>query len=121
MFTRRKWIGFSMLLLAATASATEKKREFILIKGEIERIRIAPRQPSIYVRHGNQTTQVVLGSMRYLMEKNFAPKAGDKVEVTGFWKNEEFIASRVLLVKDGRTLQLRNEDGRPVWQGCPHC
>lgn len=50
------------------------------------------------------TTKVISGSVRYLMERDFNPKANDEVVVIG-----------VTLPAHGKVLKLRDGDGRPVW------
>jgi hypothetical protein len=89
------------------------------IKGKIERIRISRGQgmPSLDVRTGDKTVSVALGSMRYLLEQDFNPKAGEEVAVTGYKVNNSVIAIAVTLPATGRTLRLRDDAGRPVWMG----
>ncbi len=74
--------------------------------------------PQIEVKTGNATVVVMLGSMRYLMENNFAPKAGDEITVKGFRTGDTIVASRVELAR-GRPLELRDKDGRPLWRRGP--
>ena len=89
------------------------------VKGKIEKIRISRGQgmPSLDVRTGEKTVSVALGSMRYLLEQDFNPKAGDEVTVTGYKLNDGIVAITVTLPAAGKVLKLRDEDGRPVWIG----
>jgi hypothetical protein len=89
------------------------------IKGKIERIQISRGQgmPSLDVRAGDKTVSVVLGSMRYLLEQDFNPKAGEEVAVTGYRMDESVVAITVTLPATGKVLRLRDEAGRPVWMG----
>jgi len=89
------------------------------VKGKIEKIWISRGQgmPSLQVRTGDKTVSVALGSMRYLMEQDFNPKAGDEVAVTGYKLNDGVVAITVTLPATGKVLRLRDEAGRPVWMG----
>jgi hypothetical protein len=68
-------------------------------------------------------TTVILGSMRYLMEQNFNPKAGVQAQVKGYKLPATVIAIEVRLPAENLTLKLRDENGWPLWRGggCPHC
>lgn len=89
------------------------------LEGRIESVDIMRGQgmPSLLVRTGEETTRVILGSMRYLMERNFNPKAGEEVRVTGYRVGDLVYASAVTLRSENQTLQLRDEAGRPLWIG----
>lgn len=90
------------------------------IKGKIARVQAAPGQgmPSLEVEQSGRTTRVLLGSLRYLMEQDFNPKAGSPVEVKGYRTAEEIVAITVTLPLENRTVRLRDEGGWPVWAGC---
>ena len=87
------------------------------IKGKIEKIQIARGQgmPSLEVATREGRVTVLLGSMRYLMEQDFNPKAGDEITVRGFRVNDSVLAATVSLSATGKTLRLRDDSGRPVW------
>jgi hypothetical protein len=89
------------------------------LKGKIGKIQLAMGQgmPYLEVRTTDKTVRVVLGSMRYLMEQDFNPKAGDEVAVTGYKVNDGVVAITVTLPATGKVLRLRDEVGRPVWMG----
>lgn len=89
------------------------------LEGRIESVDILRGQgmPSLLVRTGEETTRVILGSMRYLMERNFNPKAGAEVRVTGYRVGHLVYAAAVTLRGENQTLQLRDEAGRPLWMG----
>ena len=88
------------------------------LKGRIEKIQVAQGQgmPCLEVRSAGKTTRVILGSVRYLMEQDFNPKAGDDVVVKGYKVNDDVVAIRVALPARGKVLKLRDADGRPVWR-----
>ena len=89
------------------------------IKGKIEKIQIARGQgmPSLDVNAGDKTVNVILGSMRYLVEQDFDPKAGEEVAITGYRVNDGIVAVTVTLSATGKLLRLRDEGGRPLWMG----
>jgi hypothetical protein len=100
------------------------------LKGKIENLQVARGQgmPQMEVRTEKGVTRVLLGSFRYLIEQNFNPKAGDEVTVKGYKADDYVVAISVTLESEGRTLKLRDEDGRPVWMRgrrggppCPSC
>ena len=89
------------------------------LKGVIQSVKLARGQgtPVLVVKTEEATTRVFLGSMRYLMEQNFNPKAGTEVQVKGYKVSEEDVyAISVTLTAENKTLHLRDEDGRPLWQ-----
>lgn len=92
-------------------------------KGVIEVVHVewkgGPPSLSIKLDDGQQWT-VYLGSLRYLIDNNFSPKAGQRIEVEGFLFAEgQLMAIRVSLPEIKKTLRLRDADGRPLWRG-PH-
>ena len=114
----------AILMLALPAAAFEEKPQFspgrpMEVTGTIAKVQAVRGQgmPYIEVESGGQTTRVHLGSMRYLLQNNFSPASGEKVEVEGFRRNDnEVVAKSVRLVKQNKTLKLRDDDGRPLWQ-----
>lgn len=89
------------------------------IKGRIQSVQLSQGQgtPYLEVQSGSSVVRVVLGSVRYLMEQGFNPKAGAEVAVRGFKSGAGVYAITVTLVAEGKPLRLRDEDGRPLWQG----
>lgn len=89
------------------------------LKGRIEKIQLARGQgmPHLEVRTTGKSVRVVLGSMRYLMEQDFNPKAGDEVAVTGYKVNDGVVAITVTLPASGKVIKLRDDTGHPVWMG----
>ncbi len=108
---------FAILLVAAAAAA--QTGPVIEIEGTISKVKatLARGMPFIEIDAGSATKRVYLGSMRYLFEHNFNPKAGESVEVVGFTRsNGEIIAKSVSLKDQDKTLQLRSDDGTPLWR-----
>jgi hypothetical protein len=91
----------------------------VKIDGKIEKVHAAPQQgmPYLEVLHQDKRTKVILGALRYLMENDFNPKAGDTVIVTGYQAGEDVVASLVELPGSKKQLRLRDENGRPLWRG----
>jgi hypothetical protein len=56
--------------------------------------------------------------MRYLMQENFNPKAGETVEARGYkMADGSLVAISVDLPASKKTLKLRDENGWPLWMG----
>jgi hypothetical protein len=111
-----------VLLLACAAAYAQAQapiadRELVEVKGKIARVQIAAGQgmPYLEIETRPKATKVLLGSMRYLMEQNFSPKAGEEVQVRGYRLNDLVVAITVKPVGEGKTLVLRDEKGWPVW------
>ncbi len=122
-------IGFRLVLLLswlamASFAQTGPMRpplamnQKVEIKGTIERVQAAPGQgmPFLELKTGKGTQRVLLGSMRYLMERNFNPKAGSIAIVKGFLAGDSIVAQSVSLPAEKVTIQLRDEDGVPLWR-----
>ncbi len=113
----------------AMAQAPIASNPVVDVKGKITKVQIAPGtgMPFLEIDQNGQSVKVFLGSMRYLMQQNFNPKAGEEVEVKGYKGTDWVVASAVTLVTGNRTLKLRDDKGFPVWGGCggmggcPHC
>ena len=90
------------------------------IHGRIEQVRIARGEgmPFLQVRSGDRLVRVRLGSIRYLVERDFNPQSGQEVRVRGYEVGGEVFASRVDLPEAKLSLRLRDEQGRPLWRGC---
>jgi hypothetical protein len=120
------WMRAAMALAALggwslTAQAPEKAgvadRPVVEVEGRIAGVGVARGRgmPFIEVRRGDETLKVRLGSMRYLMEQDFRPKAGSEVKVKGFDLGGEMVA--ITVETAGKTIRLRDEKGWPLWSG----
>jgi len=100
------------------AGLLSSKSPKVEIKGVIERVDAAPGRgmPSLELKVEKGTQRVLLGSMRYLMEHNFNPKAGSTAIVKGFLVDDLIVARSVSLPAENITLELRDEDGVPLWR-----
>lgn len=52
-----------------------------------------------------------------LAARGFALKAGEPLQVKGYWEDNEFKAAQLTRLSTGQTFALRDEFGRPVWAG----
>lgn len=88
------------------------------LKGTIERVQSAPGQgmPFLELKTGKAVQRVMLGSMRYMMEQNFNPKAGNVAIVQGFVSNDLVFARSVSIPAEKVTIQFRDENGVPLWR-----
>lgn len=98
---------------AALASA-----ERVEVRGTVEKVDFVPGlgTPVLVLKAGEEMVRVQLGSMRYLLEKDFNPRAGAAVVVKGFRLDHEILARTVELPAEKKTLELRTADGVPLWR-----
>jgi hypothetical protein len=91
------------------------------IKGKVAAVQITPGagMPFVTVKNGERKMKVYLGSMRYLMGQGFNPKVDEEIVVKAYKWNDDFVAATVTLPAQGKTVRLRDEDGRPLWRGGP--
>ncbi len=62
--------------------------------------------------------EVVVGTgPGYLEGQGLVLKAGEPVQVQGYWEDGEFKAAQITRLQDGQTVTLRDEVGRPAWAG----
>lgn len=121
--TRRNWLSTALLgVPALLAQQSENKAPIadnpvVELTGTIARVQVTPGQgmPMIEVSTSKGTVKVVLGSMRYLVQQNFNPRAGEPVQVKGYQVNQDVVAIRVELPESKKSLVLRDENGRPMW------
>lgn len=87
------------------------------IQGVITRVDLRPGMPVLELQTPKGNTTVVLGSIRYLMERNFNPKAGATAIVKGF-SAEGRVFARVVEIPSAKvTIELRDAKGFPLWRG----
>lgn len=71
------------------------------------------------VKEADETREVMLGPANFITGKGFAFAKGDSVEVTGSRITMgvmKFVIAREV-IKDGKTLTLRDKTGTPQWAG----
>lgn len=115
-----------LALIAAMAVMAQSKAPIaanpvVDVQGQITKVSLTPGHgtPFIEVKTSGETVKVWLGSMRYLMERNFSPKAGQDVAVKGYRPvgSQEITASTITLTESKQTLELRDAAGYPLWRG----
>lgn len=95
----------------------------ITLKGTVEAVNQQTRGQMmgthLTIKAGDETREVMLGPATFITGKGFAFAKGDSVEVTGSkitMGAMEFLIAREV-VKDGKTLTLRDKTGTPEWAG----
>lgn len=53
----------------------------------------------------------------YMETEGFALQAGEQVQVYGYWDGDELKAAQITRLRDGETISLRDQAGRPAWAG----
>ncbi len=92
------------------------------VKGTVSKVQIAPGQgmPFLELTSTQGSIRLMLGSMRYLMQEDFNPKAGEAIEARGYrMADGTVVGIRVELPGQRKTLKLRDENGWPLWMGGP--
>jgi hypothetical protein len=54
---------------------------------------------------------------RFLDELGFAAQVGQRLQLTGFYENDDFEVGTVENMSTGQTVEIRDESGRPLWAG----
>lgn len=63
-------------------------------------------------------TELVVGTgPGYMQTQGFVLEAGERVQVQGYWEDDELKAAQVTRLSDGQTISLRDQLGRPAWSG----
>ena len=119
-------LAAALLFAADQTKAPIAGNPIVNISGRITRVdasRPGEGMPGIVVNVEGTSTNVLLGSMRYLMEHDFNPKAGAEVQVKGYKLPASVVAIEVRLPAENVSLKLRDENGWPLWRGggCPRC
>lgn len=98
------------------APAPISGQPLVEMKGTVSKVSAVPGQgmPYLEMRSGSETVKISLGSMRYLMQNDFNPKAGDAIEVKGYKMEDGVVAAEVSLA-GGKPLKFRDTQGRPLW------
>jgi hypothetical protein len=53
----------------------------------------------------------------YMEAQGLILQDGERVQVQGYWEDDEFKAAQLTRLSDGQTIALRDEYGRPAWAG----
>ncbi len=116
------------LALAGLASARNNVRMYdpateTTLKGTVEAVTQQARGQMmgthLTIKTSDETREVMLGPANFVTGKGFSFAKGDSIEVTGSkitMGAMEFVIAREV-VKDGKTLTLRDKSGTPEWAG----
>lgn len=93
------------------------------VKGTVDAVTVGARGhmmgTHLTVKTAEGAREIALGPSRFITSKEFSFAKGDSVEVTGSqvtMGGTEYVIAREL-VKDGKTLTLRDKAGTPAWAG----
>ncbi len=64
-----------------------------------------------------QTVSVGGRSWSYAQEQQFGVQVGDRLRLHGFYEGEELEVGRIENQRSGASVQMRDENGRPMWAG----
>lgn len=122
------------IVLSAPAFQKDGKVQTVTIEGRVVNVSLLAGQGSCFltvkpadaaksVRAGAEDEagqKVILGSMRYLIDQGFNPRAGDAIRVVGIPMDDKSLAaSRIDLPDKKQSVQFRDDQGRPLWSGGP--
>jgi hypothetical protein len=66
----------------------------------------------------NTTLEVANRAWRYAQEQGFTPQQSDPIRLTGFYESDDhFEVSLIENLGGGESIQIRDENGRPMWAG----
>lgn len=54
---------------------------------------------------------------RFAQEQGFSAATGDEIALTGFYAGENFEAGQLANITDNLVIEIRQENGRPLWAG----
>ncbi len=114
-----RWGSCMQLAQQPAGKAPIASSPVVDLSGTISKVSIQRGQgmPFLEVKNAAGTTVVRLGSIRYLMEQNFNPKAGEEIAVKGYSVNGDVVAITARLVAENREIRLRDDNGWPLWRG----
>jgi hypothetical protein len=78
----------------------------------------APESGGDLVLMAEDGTEIAVGTgPGYMESQGFVLEAGERVQVQGYWEDDELKAAQVTRLSDGQTIALRDQLGRPAWSG----
>ncbi len=114
-------VTLAVLPVSAQQPATGPLSHYpvIEVKGTVKQVHTerGAGMPWLEVETAKGPVKLMLGSMRYLMQNDFAPKAGDAITAKAFQQPDQAMAMSVELPGSGKSLKLRDERGMPAWRG----
>jgi hypothetical protein len=95
------------------SSAAYPVTEWLTLSGEV----IARVDDELTIQTADGELVVHLGPEWYWDAEGIGLSAGDQVQVTGFYEEDEFEVARVENTTTGESVTLRDDSGRPLWAG----
>ncbi|MDZ7637136.1 MAG: hypothetical protein U5J83_02595 [Bryobacterales bacterium] len=120
------------LILSTLAFEKDGKVKTVTIEGSVGNVSLVAGQgmcfltvkpagngkPASSGTEAEAEQKVILGSMRFLIDQGFTPRAGDAIRVVGIpMADKSLAASRIDLPERKQSVQFRDEQGRPLWSG----
>lgn len=102
----------------ADLCAAKAGRPIVELKGTISRVELSAGESTPYIEitsASGTATRVRLGSLRFLMERNFNPRMRQEAVVRGFHVDKDLIAVTVRIPAEKISLRFRDENGCPLW------
>jgi hypothetical protein len=94
--------------------AQDQVREWLTLIGTVERI----DESTLIIGLASGEPITVEGRpWRYALEQGFSAVVGDRLIVTGFYDGEDFEVGQLANSTSDQTLNIRQDNGRPLWAG----
>jgi hypothetical protein len=94
--------------------AQDQVREWLTLIGTVERI----DESTLIIGLASGEPITVEGRpWRYALEQGFSAAVGDRLIVTGFYDGEVFEVGQLANSTSDQTLNIRQDNGRPLWAG----
>ena len=88
---------------------------WVILEGEVNSV--DPTLVIITLSNGN-TVEISGRPWSFALEHGYALQAGDQVRLTGFYEDaERYEVSAIENMTQGTSIQIRDQDGRPLWAG----
>jgi hypothetical protein len=98
----------------AAGAQTEEVKDWFLVQGTV--ISVSEEELVVELTGGEQI--IVEGrAWSFSQELNFVVKIGDRIQLDGFFEEEEFVVGGMENITTGQLVELREESGRPLWAG----
>ncbi|MEW5974819.1 MAG: hypothetical protein AB1898_03320 [Acidobacteriota bacterium] len=126
-----RWIAIALLVgwvdqaQALQSAPAGRERQVIRLKGKVTNVEVAfgrgPGRFTLDMEDGEKE-EIRLAPARYLVQKGFNLRAGDRIEVEvakvlGPDDSTAMVALKIKNLTTDQTLRLRDDQMRPVWRG----
>lgn len=111
----RRNIGYSQVDNESTNFAKNGDIEWYTFEGTVVSVETEAMKVTIAE---DTTVEVANRAWRVVQKQGFNLQPGDSILLTGFYENDDhFEASYIEKLDGGGSIQIRDENGRPVWAG----